>query len=290
MKYLTKEWYRLCQMTDLEFDFTVLDKTDEQEENLFLKLYQKEAAAFIKQERELHDQDPREEKNTDSLLFDLLFSDLSLDEDTAILGQANEQMNQTTNEVDQALIEAFENRPPFDEAASKASFEMLYQERLDSLSDRYPKAILAKVEDRQVFALAYCTKEIYEELSSYSKEAQTKVDLVLKSHMAIEQEQKIPEEITEHFGSHDALVTRMTLDQTLSIELDNKGAFSTVRSYHFRDAKILKQDAPLEGAIWLYDELYRIEDGYEVHILLQGEHLIDLVLRCTDITMELEEN
>ncbi len=289
MKYLTKEWYRLCQMTDLEFDFTVLDKTDKQEENLFLKLYQKEEAAFIKQERELHDQDPREEKNTDSLLFDLLFSDLSSDEDAAILGQANEQMNQIMNEVDQALIEAFENRPPFDEAASKASFEMLYQEKLDSLSDRYPKAILAKVEDRQVFALGFCTKEIYEELSSYSKEAQLKVDLVLNSHIAIEQEQEIPEEITEHFGSHDALVTKAILDTTLTIELDNEGAFSNVRSYHFKDAKILKQDAPLEGAIWLYDELYRIEDGYEVHILFQGDHLIDLILTCTDIILKLEE-
>jgi hypothetical protein len=45
----------------------------------------------------------------------------------------------------------------------------------------------------------------------------------------------------------------------------------------------------LKGADWLYDEIYRTESGYEIHVLLGGKYdwenieLIDFVFHAADI-------
>ena len=55
----------------------------------------------------------------------------------------------------------------------------------------------------------------------------------------------------------------------------------------FKNAKILKQDCNLENVWWLYQELYKVDDKYEVHILLRDEKkLYDLILTCDDIVLE----
>ncbi|MDF2596910.1 MAG: hypothetical protein K0R69_3251 [Clostridia bacterium] len=40
---------------------------------------------------------------------------------------------------------------------------------------------------------------------------------------------------------------------------------------------------PLNGAWWLYDEIYGTNDGYEIHVLLQKNELIDFIFTVTDV-------
>ena len=40
------------------------------------------------------------------------------------------------------------------------------------------------------------------------------------------------------------------------------------------------------GSTWLYEELYRMENGYEAHILFAGEEMPEFIIRCNDIIIE----
>ncbi|WP_272036364.1 DUF4085 family protein [Paenibacillus sp. JJ-100] len=42
------------------------------------------------------------------------------------------------------------------------------------------------------------------------------------------------------------------------------------------------------GSYWLYQELYRIDNGYELHVLYDGENMPEWIVRCADILVEEE--
>ena len=43
------------------------------------------------------------------------------------------------------------------------------------------------------------------------------------------------------------------------------------------------------SSTWIYEELYRMENGYEAHILFRaGEEMPELIIRCSDIIIEKE--
>ncbi|HFL3758362.1 TPA: DUF4085 family protein, partial [Clostridioides difficile] len=48
----------------------------------------------------------------------------------------------------------------------------------------------------------------------------------------------------------------------------------------FVGAEIIKQDE-IVGSCWLYEELYRIDHGYEAHVLFEDGS--ELIIRCNDI-------
>ena len=68
------------------------------------------------------------------------------------------------------------------------------------------------------------------------------------------------------------------------LELDNSGGFTLIDQVVFKNCDVLTQDGRLHGARWLYDEIYKTDEGYEFHALLIGKRqLIDLIVRVTDI-------
>ena len=55
----------------------------------------------------------------------------------------------------------------------------------------------------------------------------------------------------------------------------------------FDTSEIIKQEEHIVGSTWLYEELYRTENGYEAHVLFWArEGLKDLIIRCNDIIIE----
>ena len=59
MKYLTKEWYELCQQTGLHFGMRVHNGAEGYDEALYLRLYKRKEKKFVKMQREVYDVDPR---------------------------------------------------------------------------------------------------------------------------------------------------------------------------------------------------------------------------------------
>ena len=59
MRYLTKEWYNLCQQTGLNFGMEVHGRCNIYDEELYLQLYKIKETEFIKLQHEVYDVDPR---------------------------------------------------------------------------------------------------------------------------------------------------------------------------------------------------------------------------------------
>jgi hypothetical protein len=70
----------------------------------------------------------------------------------------------------------------------------------------------------------------------------------------------------------------------LEFEYDEEATWPEIRAVRFRDARILKQEGPLENAWWLYDEIWKTGEGaFEIHALLwRNDDLLELTIECRD--------
>ena len=62
--------------------------------------------------------------------------------------------------------------------------------------------------------------------------------------------------------------------------LDNTGGFTNIDEVTFENFNIIKQDDLLKDSWWLYEEVYKVNDKYEFHVLLQNNKmgLIDFII------------
>jgi len=74
----------------------------------------------------------------------------------------------------------------------------------------------------------------------------------------------------------------------LLIRFDTRGGFTNINKLALVKPEIIKQEGEIVGSYWLYQELYRIDNGYELHVLFDGENMPELIVRCEDILAEEE--
>lgn len=79
---------------------------------------------------------------------------------------------------------------------------------------------------------------------------------------------------------------QLIIDKDVIMRFDTKGGLTECDKLTFIDATIIQQDAGIVGSTWVYDEIYRKEEGYEVHTLMAREQKVELVLECKDIIIE----
>jgi len=252
MRYLTKEWYLDCQRTNFGFGFTADARAAGCDEMFYNDLYREQERAYIADQREVHNLDP----------FFLL----------EISGE----------EKNDAMQQAFENRAPFSEEDCRAEFAARQQYYLQELNTLLPPEILAQVPDLRVLALGVCSPELAGVLEEFAAAAQARVDAALEAAAAAQQAEPIPPEIEDHICLHDASITAFAVDKDVTMSFTP--CFTEDHQVVFHDAQILKLEGELVGAQWLYEEVYAVEGGYELHALLTGAPFCELILRCSGMT------
>lgn len=90
-------------------------------------------------------------------------------------------------------------------------------------------------------------------------------------------------------GLHDAVVIsveRSSEDQ-LVLTLDCSGGFHYFTDVRFTFEGVTYSDVPADfkGAWWLYDEIYKTEDGFELHTLFDSP-MTETVIRARDVKIE----
>lgn len=286
MRYLTKEWYTLCQNTFLHFGLRVHRGAAEYSDELYSRLYRRKEREFIKLQREIYNTDPRfmlEEDGETFIPVDQFLSGESIcEEDKMIYHMTIEEKERIHK-----LIEEFDNRLPFDENECKKEFSAQNQnEIMMAVEYKLPHELLNQIADIRVFALGYCTKDVLSELKKLSKENEEKVNQVLNEYTEAQNNENIPSEIHKNFHFHDCTVNKINLDNNITVYLDTQGGFTEFNKITFIAPEIMKQDGNIVGSYWVYEELYRTETGYEAHILLSGEDMIDLIIKCEDVLIE----
>ncbi|WP_433751919.1 DUF4085 family protein [Paenibacillus amylolyticus] len=163
------------------------------------------------------------------------------------------------------------------------------RERIEKLiADYYVRQIFEQIADIRVFTLGYCTKEVMLQLKKQSAENRREMERVSDEYWEAIIAQDIPDEIHRRVQFHDCTVTELLTREEVLIRFDTRGGFTNINKLTLVAPEIIKQDGGIVGTYWLYQELYRIDNGYELHVLFDGENMPELIVRCVDILVEEE--
>lgn len=294
MKYFTKEWYRLTQGQS----YTVgMKKIPDKEytDGEIEAFYGKALKDMIKREKRDYDTPP------DFSLYDVLLEGdfdpnewLSVNEETgeAKRPKDKEEILASVEKEREEAETAFKARPPFDEEEAKKTFCSAYRNKLKYASDNFPLWVTEEA-DRRLLALDLLPESVYQKLREEEKANKRRTDAVVHAAKRKLSKQDIPQDIMGDFNFHDGEIRRFyKRGKNRILEIIPDGVFveeeapAFVRITFF-NAEVLENEAGrLASSAWLYDEIYRLEDGYEVHVLLVKSDLQYLTLRCKDIAVE----
>ena len=138
-----------------------------------------------------------------------------------------------------------------------------------------------------MLALGFCTAEVYRDFSDYRALCEERTEKAIEEAWNMRVSQGLENAFTGEHSLHDAVVlseNREGEDLVLKFACDEEAAWPEIRGVRFLGSKILKQERPVEKAFWLYDEIWRTEEGdYEIHALLWKDHdVFDLTIQCRD--------
>ena len=175
----------------------------------------------------------------------------------------------------------------FDEGQERRLFREGYLCDLEIFRTRTPAKILEKVVDIRVLALGFCTAEVYRDFSDYRALCEERTEKTIEEAWDMRVSQGLENAFTGEHSLHDAFVLSLNRegeDLVLEFEYDEEATWPEIRGVRFRDAKILKQEGPVEKAWWLYDEIWKTGEGtFEIHALLwRNDDLLELTIECRD--------
>jgi len=286
MKYLTKEWYGAAQKSDFHLLLKASKQAASFSAEYFKALYKKEEANWLKFQEEVADVRLED-------IFTEEASNLSRFDGKQMTSEELERSRKIYAELREQILRYSMNRSAFDSELEKRNFRKRFNKQVKHLQSNLPDGILKKVADIRVLALNCATAEVIEEITAFCKANENAVEAASKRYDEEYQnsfkEQEPP--FVKDFCFHDCTVASChKKGKSLVIELDNAGGFTNISQITFKNCTVLKQDKPLHGAWWLYEEIYKTEDGYEIHVLLDKKYpqLIDFIVHATDVLYERE--
>lgn len=304
MKYYTKEWYELMQRQHYTSGLKKIpDKTySDQEIQAF---YDADLAEEVDNDRKIHNTPPDyawAERLLDPANFhphNFLFEN----EETGELFQPEtpEIARQYIERELKERTEAFAKRPPFDPTETIKCFKDCYKNMVRYGDLGYPQWVRDSV-DKRLLALHRVPKSVYKRLKKEEAENQRAFNKIMSEAALVLKKQDIPEEIKAQFRFHDAdllALKKVGSDAELYLRKDGgwpegttpyiKIIFKNVSKLDREKGFALRPKADEHGELssscqYLYNELYRTSDGYEVHILLWTRKALRyLTICCEDI-------
>ncbi|MBD7971394.1 DUF4085 family protein [Paenibacillus gallinarum] len=251
MKYFTKEWYELCSKTTLHLALEEEKQAEVFSEGYFQQLYNAGLESW-----------------------------LDLQEEVASLMKKNESMNANDN-----------NEASFNKEKEIEKFYDIFIYNQEQLKKKLPDSILKQIADLRVFTLDKATKTVINAVAKFCKENERSVTTTGECYIRyLEKSSNIlDQEIIENFRFHDCMITKsVQKDTSITLFLDNSGGFTDIDEVAFNNFTIIKQEGSLDDSWWLYEELYRVDDKYEFHVLLQDNKrcLIDFIFSADQVTFK----
>lgn len=250
MKYFTKEWYELCQKTSFHLLLEEEKQAETFSEEFFLQLYNSELNSWLNLQEEI-----------DSIM----------------------KNNETVNTDDKNEYE------PFNRDKVIEQFHQGFIHNQEHIKRELPKSILKQIADIRVFVLNKATRTVMNAVTQFCEDNERSVTATSKDYRRYIEEASntIDREIIKKFRFHDCtLIKSVQNDTSLTLILDNSGGFTNIDEVTFENFNIIKQDDLLEDTWWLYEEVYKVNDAYEFHILLQNNKtgLMDVIISADQVS------
>lgn len=285
MRFYTKEWYELMQHQD---DLSGMQKIPDgnYSEQDIQAFYQQDLEEEVAQERERYNTPPTWDWQEELLDPECFSPENFLFEDEAtgkLFHPQTPGMARAYLEADfRRALETFERRPPFDAQETISCFQECYRSKLRYAWKYFPQWVQESV-DKRLLALDRIPASAYDRLQ---KEAEAKRQAFEERNAQAEAElsaQDIPPELREAFCFHDAQVLKLRRRCHRAVLLLCKDGYwdEPYTTITFEGVRWLEREPGLvlrcrpggDGLLvsncqYLYDELYRTREGYEVHMLL----------------------
>lgn len=174
---------------------------------------------------------------------------------------------------------------PFDDEKERRSFSQAKERELAQFRTRTPERILSKVADPRLLALGYSTAEVRKAFADFSEECRQHTDQTWKQYWDARRAAGLDKAFTGEHSLHDSVILTMEREgEDLVIEFErDEVEWPEIKAVRFRGAVILTQEQDVENAWWLYDEVWRTGEGYEVHALLwRDDGVFELTVQCRD--------
>jgi len=265
MKYFTKEWYNKMQCTSLHLLLKVSKKAENFSEEFYKKLYDNAKKRYIKQNSYLLDYEKFKK-----VQFEILDDGEQLTEE-----EIQEEFKRRNEET-------------FNGKSIEEVFLVRQNHRIEDLKSKLPTNILDKVKDIRVLALDYVSLDVYKLIKEYSEYNKKFVHEKIQEYSKLEEKEfknVSLDFLKESF--HDCFIENITKDEkNLIINLDNEYGFTDKSIITFTNYSILLNEN-IENSWWLYNEIYKNNNKYEIHILVSREcGLKELIIECDDITLK----
>lgn len=266
MRYFTKEWYELCQECHFHLLLKVNEKAEAFSEEYYQKLYRRKLREFLKMEKELSEMSADDVFGAETADPDFTVQvnddNLNAEERLAIAGDIKQQILDARNAY---------SPEPYDEAALCEQFHANHEIQISLLKNRLPSEILNMVVDIRVLALDVAAKQVKKQLRIWGRANEKKMKYTMKDYRDYlgKNAENIGTGIVNRFAFHDSKIDSIRTtgsDVVLTIE---PSGFTDIGTVTFRNALIIEQDGNLEGAWWLYEEIYSVDEGNEYHALVQ---------------------
>lgn len=188
--------------------------------------------------------------------------------------------------------QSYENgHKPFEREKFSKQFEERFICHQENFEKILPEKILKNIADIRVFVLDRASRQVISDVTRFCNDNEKSVDKTIKEYNKYYSEalKSFNKHLVENINFHDCLITDIKqTNQYLSILFDNSGGFTDVYEIRFENYKIIKQDASLENSWWLYDEVYKTDDKYEIHALLENKNigLIEFTVSAENISFK----
>lgn len=252
MKYFTKEWYKLCQKTSFHLLLEEEKQAETFSEEYFQQLYNTELDSRLKSQEKV----------------------------ASIM-----KKNKTVSTDDNKEFELF-NR---DRAIELFHDSFIYNQ--EHLKKELPETILNQIADIRVFTLNKATYTVINAVTKFCEDNERSVIATTEKYRRYIEgvSNTLDKETIANFGFHDCTIIKSVQnDMSLTLLLDNTGGFTNIDEVTFENFNIIKQDDLMEDSWWLYEEVYKVNNKYEFHVLLQNKKmdLIDFIISADQVSFK----
>ncbi len=250
MKYLTKEWYQKMQNGCLHLCLIEINKAEHFTEEYFYKVYKRQ---------ENHDIE------IETFLYEII------NNEKIYVNYKGSTRKQKQKWKKQFLRQDEDFKLNIEKG--KKNFNDSYNRTLKYLESNLPKEILNEVADIRLLALNRCTPKVKKLITEFSKNNDKFVHECYNNYL-IESSKSFGNQSSESYDKisyHDGFIHICeAIDSDLVIRISD--VESGLSEIIFKNYKLLSDNLAINHATWLYEELYKNENGLEVYVLFEKEN------------------
>ncbi len=266
MKYFTKEWYQTMQNGGYHILLLEINKAEYFSEDYFQKVYKRQEKYRINMEKSWYEMCNYE--------------------------KIYENYKGTTAKARLKWRDEFLRKDKSFELAIKEQKKIFKENHIrdiNNLETNLPEEILNQVADIRLLALNRCTPKVKKLITTFCENNLKYVEncIVKYNEESDKSFKNHKTDILKKLGFHDGKIIswkqegKNLIIRVSDIDSASETGFGDIT---FKNFKLIGEKVEIENAIWLYEEIYKNELGYELYVLLTNvDSLIEFGVIAEDI-------